>query len=168
MSMINYETDHMIRMEEGYDIAQICHKGHVINSCAKVYPQFNQKFCQICGSATTTSCLECHTPIRGSYLDGLAAAGYKAPAFCINCGCPFPWTQTRITAALELAQDIDTLSEVDKALLKQCIDDLITDSPFIMVAITRLKKIMTKAGPEAALLFREILMDVTPESVWAL
>jgi len=160
--MIFYEQRSTIPMEEGYDVAQICYNGHVVNSSAKIYPQFNQKFCATCGAETTTSCSECRAPIRASYLDGLYA-GYSAPSFCIYCGGAFPWTRARMQAACELARELDRLDDDDKVLLAKCIDDLITASPLAAVAATRFKKIMRKAGPDTELLFQELLTDLTPE-----
>lgn len=164
--MIAYEQHRTITMEEGYDIAQICKNGHVVNSSAKIYPHFNQKFCETCGAKTATCCSGCGAPIKGAYLDGLYA-GYTAPRFCSYCGDAFPWTQTRLRAARELAQELDALTGNDKALLIKCIDDLITNSPLATVAATRFKRLMQQAGPETNLLFQDILMDITPKSVSA-
>jgi hypothetical protein len=161
--MIFYQQRDIIQVEEGYDIAQICFKGHVVNSCAKSYPQFNQKFCAKCGTETVTRCSTCNTPIRGSYMDGLSA-NYTPPGFCVYCGAPYPWTQAKLRAARELAQELDTLTAQDKAILSSSIDDLVTDSPFSGVAATRLKKIMAKTGQDTAATFREILVDIASES----
>lgn len=159
--MINYEQRRIIMMEEGYDIAQICENGHVVNSNARIYPHFNQK---LCGTKTTTCCSGCGAPIRGAYLDGLYA-GYTAPGFCSYCGDPFPWTQTRLRAVRELVKELDMLDGRDKVLLAKCIDDLITNSPLVSVAATRFKRLMRQVGPETGLMFQQILMDITPDSV---
>lgn len=148
---------------EGYDVAQICQNGHVANSSYKRYPEFNQKFCEQCGSATITNCPDCNFPIRGSYLDSFASH-YTAPSFCVNCGQPFPWTKMRLQAAHELAQEMENISDEDKAILQKSIDDLAKDTPSTPVAVARFKKIMVKVGQTTASMFREILVDVLSEA----
>src|SRR3990172_9476072 len=144
---------------EGYDVAQICQNGHVANSTTRNMPEFNQKFCEKCGSATITNCPECNSPIRGSYWGGGLTGRYMTPSFCINCGQPFPWTKSKLQAAHELAQELDNVTEEDRAILHQSIDDLVKDTPSTTVAATRFKKIMVKVGQGAASMFREILVD---------
>lgn len=150
-------------MREGYDVAQICLNGHVANSYTVNRPQFSKKFCDKCGAETIASCLQCNSPIRGGYWGG-GLSGYTVPAFCINCGQPFPWTQAKLQAAHELAEELDTISEQDRAMLQKSIDELIKDTPSTSVAATRFKKIMVKAGQGTASMFREILVDVLSET----
>ena len=148
---------------EGYDVAQICQNGHVANSSSKNLPEFNQKFCERCGSATITNCPDCNSPIRGSYW-GSMSGGYDVPSFCINCGQPFPWTKSKLQAAHELAEEIDNISDEDRIVLQKSIDELVKDTPSTPVAVTRFKKIMVKVGQTTAGMFREILVDVLSEA----
>jgi len=148
---------------EGYDVAQICLNGHVANSSFTRSPQFNQDFCESCGSATITSCPECNSPIRG-YYSGRVLGSYNAPSFCINCGQPFPWTKSKLQAAHELAQELDNISDEDRIVLQKSIDELVKDTPSTPVAATRFKKIMVKVGQTTAGMFREILVDVLSEA----
>jgi len=150
-------------MREGYDVAQICPNGHVTNSSTINRPELNEMFCEKCGAETITNCSECNDPIRGWYL-GAYGGDYTAPSFCIHCGHPFPWTESRIRAANELAQELDSLDAEDRAILQQSIDDLVKDTPSTTVAAVRFKRIMTKAGQGAAALFREILIEVLSET----
>jgi hypothetical protein len=150
-------------MNQGYDVAQICQNGHVISGYSRSYPQHSEKFCQKCGAPTITNCPGCETPIRGAYLEGFPS-DYQAPGFCLNCGVPYPWTQARIQAAHELAQELDGLDKQERDILEKSIDDLIKDSPSTPVAVTRFKKIMVKVGQTSASLFREILTDVLSET----
>ncbi|MCK6463163.1 MAG: DUF2321 domain-containing protein [Candidatus Pacebacteria bacterium] len=148
---------------EGYDVAQICQNGHVVNSGFTDYPQHNQSFCQHCGSATITKCPDCNASIRG-YYRGTMTLGYSAPSFCINCGHPYPWTTAKLQAAHELAQEIENISDEDRIVLQKSIDELVKDSPSTPVAATRFKKIMVKVGQTTAGMFREILVDVLSEA----
>ena len=151
-----------------FDAAQICLNGHVVNSAVKKYPEFNKAFCEICGQPTITKCPNCGAEIRGEYHSSVLSIGgsyYKAPAFCSNCGSPYPWTKSRIEAAKELADELDSISDEEKEILKKSIDDLIRDTPRTEVAAVKFKRIVAKTGAETANLFKEILIEIVSETV---
>ena len=150
-------------MSSNFDIAQICENGHVANSSTQDFPQFNQKYCKRCGSPTITNCPECNAPIRGVYRE-VFSTGYTAPGFCIECGKPFPWTESKLKAAHTLVQELDSLDDDEKEMLEKSLDDLVRDTPSTPVAATRFKKLVTRAGQGAASAFREILVDIASES----
>jgi hypothetical protein len=150
---------------EGYDVAQICLNGHVINSTTQRFPQFNKKFCPRCGQATISQCQQCSNSIQGEYHGGaLVIASWPAPAFCINCGASHPWTQSRLAAARELALDSEHLNDADKETLSKSLDDLVKDTPFTPVTANRFKKLMVKVGKEGAAAFRDILVDIVSDT----
>jgi hypothetical protein len=148
-----------------YDTAQICQNGHVINSFSTTESEYNQKYCEKCGAPTITLCPKCQTPIRGKLIDEFSFMGnYLRPSFCINCGNPYPWTESKLIAAHELANEVGDLNEEDRNILQTSIDDLVKDTPSSNVAAIRFKKIMQKVGPVVATMFREILIDVLSET----
>jgi len=151
---------------EGYDTAQICQNGHVVNSRVKANPQRNQNYCEQCGSATITNCPNCNSSIRGidSSYRGSMSIGYHVPSFCINCGQPYPWIKSKLQAAHELAQETGGISDEEREVLQKSIDDIVKDTPSTPLAITRFKKIMVKVGQTTAGMFREILVDVLSEA----
>ncbi|MCG0278217.1 MAG: DUF2321 domain-containing protein [Thermanaeromonas sp.] len=153
-------------MNNWYDTAQICLNGHVINSMAQSSPENNQKFCDQCGAETITNCKSCNAPIRGYYhVEGaIVLQDYTAPSFCYNCGKPYPWIEKKLMAAKELADEIDSLSEEEKEILKKSIDELVEGGPKIEVASVRFKKIVGRAGSQFAQAFKEILIDVLSEA----
>lgn len=53
----------MIR--EGYNLAQVCINGHVINSMAITSPAHNKKFFDKCGGETVTNCQDFFGQIKG-------------------------------------------------------------------------------------------------------
>lgn len=155
-------------MSNGYDVAQICINGHVINSMSQSYPVHNQKFCDKCGERTISECPKCKTPIRGYYLATaivVIGSDYSRPSFCHNCGQPYPWTEKKLQAAQELAQELHKLSEEEKDLLKKSLDDIIRDTSQTPVAVARFKRLVAKAGVEAAQAFKDILVDIVSETV---
>ena len=150
---------------EGYDVAQICLNGHVINSTTQNFPQFNKKFCDRCGQATITQCQRCHNSIQGQYQGGgLIIAEWPAPAFCIHCGASHPWTESRLNAARELALDSEILNDADKETLAKSLGDLVKDTPSTPVAANRFKKLMAKVGKKSARGFGNILVDIASET----
>jgi hypothetical protein len=150
-----------------YDTAQICLNGHVVNTMAASSPQSNQKHCTECGSQTITACPECNSTIRGYYhVSGVIGFfDYAKPAYCYNCGEPFPWTVSGLEAASELADELDGISQEEKQQLKESFPDLVRNTPKTVVAETRFKKLMKKAGTEAYDGMKSILVDVVSEAV---
>jgi hypothetical protein len=151
-----------------YDTAQICKRGHVITGYYNTYPDFRNAFCEKCGEATITQCPACGTAIRGGYHhDGpvMGAAYRTAPGYCHACGKPFPWTELKLQAAQELIGELDGLNEEDRNLLKQSLDELITDSPKTEVASLRFKRIMKKVGKESYETVKAVVTDLLSESI---
>ena len=150
-----------------YDVAQICKNGHVINSMARQEPQFNQNFCDKCGEETITACESCNKDIRGYYhlQNVIGVSEIDAPSYCYDCGATYPWTQRSLEAAKELADDLDNLTEEEKEALKSSLPDLVKDGPKTVVAKSRFKKLMKKAGADAYDGMRSILVDVVSEAV---
>lgn len=154
-----------MRDENWYDVAQICLNGHVINDSVKKYPQFNKKFCDKCGAATITNCPNCNAEIQGEYhMEGsLTLSPYTAPAFCPDCGKPYPWTETKIQAAHDLAQELG-ISDDEKKILTQSIDEMVKDTPKTTLAAIRFKKILSKTSKPIGAAFRDILIDIVSET----
>ena len=152
--------------DDWYDLAQICLNGHVINASVKEYPQFNKKFCDKCGAATITNCPICNAEIQGDYHGGdvFSLADQKAPAFCPNCGKPYPWTEAKIQTAHDLAQELENISDDDKKILTQSIDEIVKDSPRTILIATRFKKILSKTSKPIVNAFRDILIDIVSET----
>lgn len=153
--------------ESYYDTAQVCLNGHVTNSMAQTLQTSNQNHCDECGEKTIMACPECSTPIRGEYqVPGVVAiTHYSAPAFCHSCGTSFPWTQRKLDAAKELADEFEELTKKEREKLKGSLDDLISDTPKTQVAEARFKRLMKKAGREAYDGMKSILVDVVSEAV---
>lgn len=150
-----------------YDIAQICLNGHVINDMAKSSPHSNQKYCADCGAQTISACSDCNLPIRGYYhVPGVIGFfGYNKPSYCYNCGEPYAWTVASLEAARELADELENLSIEEREQLKDSFPDLVRNTPKTIVAETRFKKLMKKAGTDAYDGMRSILVDVVSEAV---
>jgi hypothetical protein len=148
-----------------YDTAQICLNGHVVTGSSVSLPQFKKNFCDKCGAKTIDACPKCKAPIKGNYdAPGISIAPYSVPRFCDACGQPYPWTEARIKAAQDLSDELDKLTPEDKETLKKSIDDIIRDTLQTQVAATRFKKLVAKAGADAATALRQILMDIASET----
>ena len=150
-----------------YDVAQICENGHVANSMARDYPDINQDHCDKCGAPTIMACPSCQTEIRGFYhVPGfIGFTNYDAPAFCYKCGKPFPWTDARLRAAEDLADELAGLTSDERESLKKSLHHLIRETPGTPVAETRFKKIMRKAGKDGYEGMRSLLTDVVSDVV---
>lgn len=105
-----------------YNVAQICFNGHVATARLTEYPERNQAFCGKCGKKAITNCSSCRTPIRGLPLKtGLLAITYRLPAYCIQCGAAYPWTELALTATRELVDEFDSLSAEEREQLREWI-----------------------------------------------
>jgi hypothetical protein len=147
--------------EPYYDTAQVCLNGHVITARATRSAYRMQDFCDQCGEPTIVACPNCDAPIRGFDLKSALAIPYTAPGFCHACGNPYPWTERRLAAAKEYADELEKLDQEDSALLKQSLD---ADTPQAKVAAVRIKKVLAKVGPVAGGMLRDLIVDFASET----
>jgi hypothetical protein len=149
-----------------YDTAQICPNGHVITARADSRMKCRQEFCDKCGEATLMNCPNCKADIRGYYhvLGVSGGGGYRAPAFCHNCGSPFPWTERKKQAAIDLFNE-ESEDEQDRKAFQESIEQITKDTPQAQVASKRLSRLLTKVGKGTASAIRDILVDVASKAV---
>lgn len=149
-----------------YLIAQVCLNGHVPTSAADQYPELREAFCSKCGETTITNCPNCRAFIRGDYYTPyvIGYSSYEPPAFCHNCGEPFPWTERKIASAVELVEVGANLSPEEMQQFRSDLTELTKDSPKTQVASLRFKKVMGKVGKSIASGVRDIVVDVLTES----
>ena len=149
-----------------YNTAQVCLNGHAVTSDAEGMPEQRAAFCGLCGEATVMRCPGCNANIRGDYeVPGVVGVfSYSPPSYCHSCGKPLPWTARRIEAANEVADEIDSLSDDEKKILKESIVDLTRDTPKTDVASLRYKKFLKKAGSAAAEILNKIVVSVATEA----
>jgi hypothetical protein len=157
-------------MSDGYyDVAQICMNGHVINWNSQGEPDHNQEHCSECGVETTVSCSKCDTPIKGAW-NGPIGDEHRdrrtnAPAFCHKCGAQFPWTQTALLTARELADTLEKLKPEERDVLKKTLPDLMAETPRTPLAVMKFKRLMRKAGDEGYQAMKGALLNIACEAV---
>ena len=150
-----------------YRTAQICWNGHMITDSADVCPDLVSSFCSDCGAETTTNCSKCNEMIRGDYhVEGVLSVGHRTPVpkYCHNCGVPYPWTDSKLQAARDLADELDELSPEDRERLKGTFSDLSKEGPQTEVAAFRFKKVIAKLGKGAASVMRDLIVDIASET----
>lgn len=126
-------------MSEDYERATLCLNGHVISS----YNANSTKFCNQCGDFTVSNCQCCDQPIRGRYKHtGIVVLGsqYNKPAYCDNCGKPFPWTARVIENAIEILALDEELQPEHKELIRLALPDLLVEKPSTPVAVAKYRK----------------------------
>jgi hypothetical protein len=151
-------------MQKGYDTAQVCLNGHTTNDSTVRFSEFNKNFCKDCGAATITQCPHCNVAIRGRYHGAMAVAAYQAPAFCQECGKPFPCTESRMEAAMDLAGQLG-LDIPERVMLEESIDEIVRDTPKATAEAVRFRSIVDKAGPWALDAFKNILVSIAADGV---
>ncbi len=129
-----------------YYARQTCLNGHIISNSIGAPFATPQNHCGKCGERTIIECPSCNAPQRGMSKDALGY-GTKTPlAYCPNCGKPYPWTERQRAVAAALVNEEEQLGEEEKQMLTASIPDLIADTPSTVLAATRFKRIVGKAG----------------------
>lgn len=149
-----------------YAQAEVCLNGHtttddVVESAARC-----SKFCAVCGQETIRACPQCKEPIRGYYhVPGVVSLReYAPPNHCHNCGTPYPWTKSRIAAAMDHAAEVEGLNDGEKGQLQEAIEDLTRDGPKTQLAASRFNRLMRKAGQKAGGGLYQFVVDVVSET----
>jgi hypothetical protein len=88
----------------------------------------------------------------------------QIPSFCEKCGKPFPWTESRLEAAKDLANQLE-LDIPERTLLEKSIEEIVRDTPRAPAEAVRFKRIVEGARPWALGAFKEILFGVVGEGV---
>lgn len=150
-----------------WDISQVCLNGHLITQRVIEERDHCAAFCTRCGEPTLVACCSCCAPIPGEYHAPTVSVldAIDLPAFCLACGSPYPWTVQRVESAKELADELVQLKPRERVLLKQSIDDLLTESPRTELAIVRFKRLIAHSGEDTRIAFREMLVLVVSEAV---
>lgn len=134
--------------------AQICLRGHVLNSNGTPYKQ--DEHCPQCGEICIDDCQGCKAPIRGNPV--YATGNYEAPAFCYKCGRPYPWMADRLDTAKELLDHDDKLSLEERQKLWSLLKYVMSDPRSDMVPA---KKKLFEIGISKALpATREFFLDL--------
>lgn len=150
-----------------YRNAQICKNGHVITSNTN-YADFLSKFCPECSAETITICLHCKTPIRGDYeIEGVFdfSSSYKAPAYCYNCGKPFPWTESKLNSISDLLDMQNQLTEDEKQYFMSYLPIIFNETPQSEVTALKLRLLFNKLPSEIGNLTKNVIVDVVSESI---
>lgn len=149
-----------------YEQAQVCPNGHVATAHYRTHSQFRQSFCPTCGEPTITQCPNCNAPIQGAYVaEGIiSATSYTPPAYCHNCGAPFPWTERKL-AAIAQAVEASELTAEEQQEFQDAAAEVINRTPQAEGAAQKIKKLLAKAGQGLAQATRDILVDVASEAV---
>ncbi len=170
--------------ESWYDTAQICTNGHVINWMSVSRPDYNRGFCGKCGASTINNCPNCNAPIGGYYHEAHVAyeeldtmvneilnpppeiiLDYTTPpSFCPGCGKPYPWTETKLKSAHELADLLEDLSSEEREIFKKSFDDIVQDTPQTAVAANKIKILVAKVSKIAAEQIRKLVVEIASET----
>src|SRR5262249_45611479 len=113
--------------------AAICLRGHVATADVQNHEAQVTKFCRKCGAAIITMCQHCRTAIHGHFVppgaSGVGGTLGVVPAYCHECGKPYPWTEEKLTAAKDLADEVEELSAEDRAKVKSALDEIAAPGP---------------------------------------
>ena len=148
---------------DGYDIAQICLNGHIVNQRVSGNPAKNENYRPRCGDRTFTACPKCNVPIKGAaYRTGVFS---ELQYYCGSCGKAYPWTELALQAATELVSQQVDFTDEDKEKLIQDIQDVVQKKSRTPVAVENIKKFVLKAGPQFGDALKEIFVNIVSETL---
>jgi len=145
-------------MPEKYDTQQVCENGHQVTGCCTIHPERQKKFCQECGAATISVCPSCSEKIQGNPLEVrrsweacngqrvVSGRSVGVPAYCSNCGEPYPWTKNKIAVAIQMFAEFSDLDEEEKRTIEQDINNVAKDTPETKLSVMRIKRLWEKYG----------------------
>ena len=141
----------------GHYPAFICENGHTIRTSSD---SCNDKFCSTCGARVISKCPNCNSVIRGKERDAYGfAAIYITPAYCKDCGKPYPWIVNAIEATSLMLQEEPELAFDEYQKLIDILPDAITETPRTPLAAVRIRKALTTAGKFVADGLRKFVID---------
>jgi len=161
--------------KEWYDVAQICTTGHVVTPEVETVPAESRRFCEQCGKPTITNCPKCgadilgfgqHTGVR---IVGRDLSDYRRPAYCNDCGKPYPWTVSELRAARTFADRLEQLDPKERKDLKRDLGQVANRTPDSPNALVRARRLLVEAGVKASKetpgLIKEILVSVAADLI---
>jgi Uncharacterized protein conserved in bacteria len=155
----------MAEVRRFYDTAEICKNGHVITIHYESQPVERKNYCPQCNAATIHECPNCKKKIQGCYHsenhEALSCSPltnsskyysfttcltkkdqYTPPAYCHNCGSPFPWTEALIAEADKIIEMMSELTPAEKEELKLIFPDLIAETSSTISSSIKFEKLL--------------------------
>ena len=151
-----------MKLSDQFFDAQICQNGHVASFDTD--PDLSLCFCDKCSSPMITSCLSCHTKIRGCIKNRDVKQIFYRPAYCYACGEPFPWTKSTLDATRETILEDEDLFDDEKEKICKSLPDLISETPRTNLAVTRVKKAVLRAGPDVKDALKQFVISLACEA----
>lgn len=153
-------------MREGWDTAQVCQNGHMVNTMAISYPDSNEKFCSDCGTPTLMACPECQAAIRGKkHVPGiLSTHSPPVKAYCHECGAAYPWTAARLEVGREALDEDPNLSDAEKEQGKTALEAVTRDTPRTELEAGRLKRVLDRLSGPTAQTMQKVVTEVAVDA----
>ena len=151
-----------------YETAQVCKNGHVITDVYSESADLAKPFCPVCGQPTITKCEHCGAEIQGRlHVDSVISTRKteRPPAYCFNCGKPFPWTQSHIETVHELLELDGKIDEPDRDTMRGVLSDLLAETPKTQVAVVKAKAVMKRMEEGTYNAIKEIVSGFASETV---
>jgi hypothetical protein len=157
---------HSSALSDGYKTAAVCRQGHAATDHLELSPELAGKFCKECGGEILTACPSCGSRIRGHYhVSGVFSThDYAPPNYCEDCGKPFPWIEEKLRVASALTDELESVSDADRAKIKVSLGEITRDTPGTSLAVIRLKKMLGTAKDAVGQAVWKVAIDIATEA----
>ncbi len=157
-------------MHDTHEPAQVCLNGHMTNDATRSEPEESKAFCPKCGERTIQTCPACNAIINGRRIrqeefETITVGCFTPPPYCFHCGKPYPWTTSRIQAAIELFTESGGIGSSQSGEVGQDIKDLVSETPRTPLAILRIQKLLSKVGKPVGDAVQGVLVGIVSESI---
>lgn len=118
--------------------------------------------CELCGCEMIDRCLECGAIVKeweDSKIIKFSSSDDMLPAYCPNCGKPYPWTTEAIEMAVSALEEETELSGEEQERLIKVLPDILAETPDTPAAIALFEDAMASSGEQTAFALRGIVRE---------
>ncbi len=142
--------------------AVVCENGHRLTGHAEEFSHI-PKFCDRCGAPNLMHCPRCNAPIPGDAPHVRVLMDKRPPAYCGECGEPYPWRAAslrRLAQVTAMQVELNSLDPATTEALNSFVADVVASRATPEQASTFGRWFTMKVGVEGAKAVGGVLKDV--------
>lgn len=120
------------------------------------------ELCELCGYEMIDRCPECGTIVKEWDLSGVfnfSGSDDMLPAYCANCGNPYPWTVEALKMVAGVLEEETELSGEEQEHLIAAMPDILAETPNTTATVELFRSTMLSGGEHVAGTLRGIVRE---------